>query len=96
MGKRFSCASRPFSPQPLWKVAHTAPEGGGCNWTYNKLLYGSGSTIRAMTPKKLKGIRMSATTIRKLQKLAKSKETTESDIIRRLIDRAAKDNSLEY
>lgn len=49
-----------------------------------------------MTPKKLKGIRMTLSTIRKLQKLAKSKETTESDIIRRLIDRAAKDNSLEY
>lgn len=49
-----------------------------------------------MVPKKLKGIRMSLSTIRKLQKLAKSKETTESDIIRRLIDRASKDNNLDY
>ena len=49
-----------------------------------------------MTPKKLKGIRMSESTIRKLQKLAKIKETTESDIVRRLIDRASKDNTLDY
>lgn len=49
-----------------------------------------------MTPKKLKGIRMSESTSRKLAKLAKNKETTESDIVRRLIDRAAKDPALDY
>jgi predicted DNA-binding protein len=47
-----------------------------------------------MTPKKLKCIRMSVTTIRLLQKLAKKDERTESDFIRMLIEKAAKEEGL--